>query len=101
MSTCNVQVAAFRAWLDGRPAGAGRRRWQPAYFLGSLLVLWPSASVSCCAQVAAFRAWLDGRGGGGPTPLAAGPLPPELQSKEQMLDRYNQHTRFCPSCSQV
>ena len=56
---------------------------------------------ACCQQVAAFRAWLDGRGGGGPTPLAAGPLPPELQSKEQMLDRYSQHTRFCPSCSRV
>lgn len=51
--------------------------------------------------MAAFRAWLDGRGGGGPTPLAAGPLPPEPQNKEQMLDRYNQHTRFCPSCSRV
>lgn len=70
-------------------------------FLMWLRSVWPSAHVACCVQVAAFRAWLDGRGGGGPTPLAAGPLPPEPQSKEQMLDRYNQHTRFCPSCSWV
>lgn len=45
--------------------------------------------------------WLDGRGGGGPTPLAGGPLPPALKRVEDVLDRYEQHTKFCPSCSRV
>ena len=45
--------------------------------------------------------WLDGRGGGGPTPLAGEPLPPALERIEDVLDRYEQHTKFCPSCSRV
>jgi hypothetical protein len=63
----------------------------------------PSAHVSQLAgrrQVAAFRTWLDKRGGGGPTPLAAGPLPPP-PTKAEIFDRYTQHTQFCPSCMAV
>jgi len=60
-----------------------------------------TCKLACGApQVAAFRTWLDKRGGGGPTPLAAGPLPP-APSKAEIFDRYTQHTQFCPSCMAV
>jgi hypothetical protein len=46
-----------------------------------------------------MRQWLDEHAGGGPFPQETGPRP-EL-THEAALDRYSQHTRDCPHCSQV
>ena len=45
-----------------------------------------------------MRSWIDGRGGGGPFPNADA-LPD--MTEEQVVDRYHQHTKNCPSCSVV
>ena len=45
-----------------------------------------------------MRSWIDGRGGGGPFP-DTDPLPD--MTEEQVVDRYHQHTKNCPSCSVV
>ena len=41
---------------------------------------------------------MDGRGGGGPFPGTEA-LPD--MTEEQIVDRYHQHTKHCPSCSVV
>ena len=51
-----------------------------------------------CRIVAAYRKWLAGRGGGGPLPMPEGS---EVQPQPQLLDRFSQHTKNCPSCSRV
>ncbi|KAK9908684.1 hypothetical protein WJX75_001402 [Coccomyxa subellipsoidea] len=48
--------------------------------------------------VAAFRKWLDERGGGGPPTRLPAQLPPLDDRQEVYLDRYDTHTRHCPSC---
>lgn len=53
--------------------------------------------------VLAFRSWMRKHGKGGPEwfPEARGlgqPLPSTVLSKQQMLDRYEQHTLKCSSC---
>ena len=45
-----------------------------------------------------MRNWVDGRGGGGPFPNEES-LPD--MTEEQVVDRYHQHTKDCPSCSVV
>ena len=75
---------------------------------------WPQAHLNCettdkkktdayllCRLVAAFRKWLDERGGGGPPTRLSGQLPPLDDRQEMFLDRFNQHTRHCPSCMGV
>ena len=55
--------------------------------------------LKCCARmVLEFRRWLDSRGGGGPTPGDPGPI---LDDRQKLLDRWEQHTKHCPSCLQV
>ena len=49
-------------------------------------------------MVLEFRRWLDSRGGGGPTPGDPGPL---LDDRHALLDRWEQHTKHCPSCLKV
>lgn len=52
--------------------------------------------------VASFRRWM--REAAGPVPWAV-PVGPETWaqtgSRRELLDRYNQHTKHCKSCSQV
>ena len=53
-----------------------------------------------------LRRWLDELAGGGPRYGLAEPgAPPPQQlvslSRMQILDRWEQHTRVCPSCSRV
>lgn len=55
------------------------------------------------AGVEAFWHWL--RGAGGDVPWAGGKssfqdLPPQL-SRDQLMDHYARHTRYCPECKQV
>mmetsp|Transcript_4547 Transcript_4547/g.11259 ORF Transcript_4547/g.11259 Transcript_4547/m.11259 type:complete len:613 (-) Transcript_4547:2242-4080(-) len=51
--------------------------------------------------VAAYRSWLDRFGGGGPfgrpSEALLALLPPR-QSREQLLDRWSQHTQQCATC---
>lgn len=46
-------------------------------------------------MVLEFRKWLDKRGGGGPTPGDPGPI---QEDRQQLLSRWEQHTKHCPSC---
>ena len=50
--------------------------------------------------VAAFRRWLVAAGGGGPAwqEGTARELPPRQRKREALLNRYEFHTRNCPSC---
>lgn len=49
--------------------------------------------------VMAWRKWIDKFGSNLPTlPQSAADLPP-LLPREQVFDRYNQHTKHCPHCS--
>lgn len=51
------------------------------------------------AAVLGWRKWLDTFGAALPTlPRSAADLPP-LLPREQVLDRFNQHTKICPHCS--
>ncbi|CAL8461632.1 g1163 [Coccomyxa elongata] len=47
-------------------------------------------------MLAEMRKWVDTIGGGGPFP---GTKAPALIPKREALDRLNQHTMICPSCS--
>jgi hypothetical protein len=49
-------------------------------------------------MVLEFRKWLDKRGGGGPTPGDPGAI---QEDRRVLLDRYEQHTKHCPSCLKV
>lgn len=49
-------------------------------------------------MLAEMRKWVDTVGGGGPFPGAKAPA---LIPKREALDRLNQHTMICPSCSGV
>lgn len=54
--------------------------------------------------VLAFRNWLRHHGNGQPDWAAGsteGPLPSTVLSRQQMLDRYQQHTMKCSSCKQA
>ena len=52
--------------------------------------------------VTAFRLWMDANGGSvGWAPGVSTELPPRETSREALLDRYNSHTKHCPSCSGV
>ena len=58
----------------------------------------------CCLArfVTAFRQWLDANGGSvGWAPGVPTALPPRETSREALLDRYNSHTKHCPSCMKV
>lgn len=48
--------------------------------------------------VAAYRKWLAARGSGGPLPM---PENLDLQPQSQLLDRFTQHVKNCPSCSRA
>lgn len=50
--------------------------------------------------VAAFRRWLVAGGGGGPAWPEGMPheLPPRQRSREALLNRYEGHTKNCPTC---
>ncbi len=64
-----------------------------------------------CRAVVLLRRWLDEYAGGGPTyspfhalkgqPAPAPPAAGRPLSRRQILDRYEQHTRHCPSCRRV
>lgn len=63
--------------------------WQKGYFVPS----------SKDRAVTALRRWL---GQVGPIPWARSALQPLVGvSKRELLDRYEQHTKDCPSCSKV
>ena len=57
----------------------------------------------CCRSVTAWRKWYHGaRGQGGPFKAEGAPLvPPTPMKREDILDRYHQHVKSCPSCSKV
>ena len=50
--------------------------------------------------VTAFRQWVDQHGAPTWAPGAT-PPPPLPLSKAVLLDRYEQHTKHCPTCTQV
>lgn len=55
-----------------------------------------------CRSVLAWRKWFHKQGQGGywrQIGREASPAP-EL-TREQLLDRYHQHTKHCPACSKV
>jgi len=75
-----------------------------------------SVSCACCVRtlaphrlfcgrsfVAAFRRWLAAGGGGGPAWPQGTPreLPPRQRSREALLNRYEAHTKNCPTCIAV
>ncbi|BDA47256.1 Protein TIC 55, chloroplastic [Coccomyxa sp. Obi] len=60
-------------------------RWKGSYFMPA----------QADRMVVEFRKWLDSRGGGGPTPGDPGPI---LDDRKALLDRWEQHTKNCPSC---
>ncbi|KAK9835403.1 hypothetical protein WJX81_007403 [Elliptochloris bilobata] len=50
----------------------------------------------------AFRKWYHGRGAGGYVRAAGGtPSRPPQLTREQIMDRWHQHTAHCPSCSKA
>ena len=53
--------------------------------------------------VAAFRRWLMAGGGGGPAWPEGMPreLPARQRSREALLNRYEAHTKNCPTCLAV
>ena len=53
--------------------------------------------------VVAFRRWFHGKGQGGPQYFNPGKdvIPPASMPREQLLDRWEQHTKHCPSCKRV
>ncbi len=52
--------------------------------------------------VTAFRLWMDANGGSvGWAPGVSTELPARESSREALLDRYNSHTKHCPSCTGV
>lgn len=57
---------------------------------------------SLCRSVLAWRKWFHKEGQGGHW-RASGQLatPAPQLSREQLLDRYHQHTKNCPACSKV
>lgn len=57
----------------------------------------------CCRSVTAWRKWYHGaRGQGGPFKAEGAPLvAPTPLRREDILDRYTQHVKSCPSCSKV
>lgn len=56
---------------------------------------------SADAGVLAWRKWMDKYGSTLPTlPKTAADLPP-LMPRQQVFDRYSQHTASCPHCSQA
>lgn len=63
-------------------------RWRGAYFMPA----------QADRMVLEFRRWLDKRGAGGPTPGDPGPF---QDDRSALLDRYEQHTKHCPSCLKV
>lgn len=72
---------------------AGGKRWAKSYYLPT----------SADRFVALMRTWMDAEAGGGPAYFGADPLAQDMGesaalTREQMLDRYNQHTRHCPEC---
>jgi hypothetical protein len=50
-------------------------------------------------SVLAWRKWFHKQGGGGF--WAASPSPAPDLAREQLLDRFHQHTLHCPACSKV
>ncbi len=55
-----------------------------------------------CRFVTAFREWLDANGGSvGWAPGVSPELPPRETRREVLLDRYESHTKHCPSCMKV
>lgn len=55
--------------------------------------------MSCCVLAPAVR-WLQDFGGEVPTLGSLSEMPPAM-SKEETMDRYLEHTRFCPHCQQA
>ena len=53
--------------------------------------------------VVAFRRWFHGKGQGGPPYFNPDKdaFPPASIPREQLLDRWEQHTQHCPSCKKV
>ena len=53
--------------------------------------------------VVAFRRWYHGKGQGGPPYFNPDKdiLPPANIPREQLLNRWEQHTQHCPSCKKV
>ena len=62
-----------------------------------------SAVMRSRSFVAAFRRWLVAGGGGGPAWPKGMPreLPPRQRSREALLNRYEAHTKNCPTCLAV
>ena len=60
-------------------------------------------ALSLCRSVTAWRKWYHGpRGQGGPFKAEGAPLsPPNSLRREEILDRYAQHVKSCPSCTKV
>lgn len=59
-----------------------------------------SSSASFACRTSPTRKWIDLHGDGGPFGRSSMSLPPlSWATREELLDRYNQHTVHCASCS--
>ncbi|KAK9812601.1 hypothetical protein WJX72_000303 [[Myrmecia] bisecta] len=68
-----------------------RADWSKRYYL-------PTAMDTA---VVGLRRWLADKAGGGPEWPEGAEWAPQDMRREVLLDRYNQHTKHCPSCSQA
>ena len=60
------------------------------------------AESSVCRSVLGWRKWYHKQGGGGFWEASGrDPTPAPVLTREQLLDRYHQHTQNCPACSKV
>ena len=62
----------------------------------------PSHNLCICRSVLAWRKWFHKQGQSGYwRQLGQEATPAPDLAREQLLDRYHQHTKNCPSCSKV
>jgi pheophorbide a oxygenase len=89
-SYATTTTAPLTTWQERKLYARGdHTSWNKQYYMPS----------SADLAVINWRKWIDRHGSNLPTlPKSAQDLPP-LLPREQVFDRYNQHTKDCPHCS--
>ena len=96
-------VLAWRGWCH-EGAMIIRAGWAPRFHVLPVHARLEPDGERCSMlpalrSVLAWRKWFHRQGGGGP--WAGAPSPAPDLAREQLLDRFHQHTQHCPSCSKV